>query len=634
MQVSSIIRFDEFELDLGSYELKKSGRTIHLEKIPMELLTLLAQSRGQLVTREEIIKHLWADGVHVDTRQGINTAIHKIRQALRDDPDHPRILRTVSGKGYRLISASQTSEETLTGQPALSPPSARPDVGIQSPGKAGNQKRLIVLSAALIFVAAVAGATVLWRLRQASVLRPAGSIRSIAVLPLANLSGDPQQEYLADGLTDELITNLAKVSGLRVISRTSVMRYKGATVALPRIGRELNVDAVVEGSVAREGDRMKITAQLVDVSTDRHLWADNYESELHDVLQLQDDLAQVIATQVEAKLASRQLERVAGARAVDPQAYEFYLKARYFWEKRTEADFAKSLDYFQRAIVLDANYAPAYAGMAEVYGLLGNNGLMAPEEVFPKAESAALKALELDSNLADAHTSLAEVLNDYDWNWPASEMQYRRAIELNSNDATAHHWYAMALAWHGRFGEAIGEIEKARRLDPLSMQINLNVAQIMFWAHDYDRALRESQAALELHPNSWAIHRIAGMIWLQKGDSRTAIGELRKAVSLAPGDSRSWIWLAYGCALTGQRDEALSILQKLENSPHQYYVPPTLMAAVYAGLGERDKALTALHKAVLEHDPKLMMIMSDQAFDSLRTDPRYSDVARRIGLVQ
>lgn len=459
-------------------------------------------------------------------------------------------------------------------------------------------------------------------------------IHSIAVLPLQNLSHDPDQEYFTDGMTDELITNLAKVSGLRVISRTSVMRYKGTTAPLPQIGKELNVDAVVEGSAAQAGDRVRITVQLVEASTDRHLWADSYERELHDVLRLQDDLARAIVNQVEAKLASHHQVSVAGAREVDPRAHELYLKARYFWEKRTEADFAKSLDYFQRAIDLDANYAPAHAGVAEVYGLLGNNGFVLPDEVFPKAKSAALKALELDSDLADAHTSLAEILNDYDWNWSAAEKAYRRAIELNANDATAHHWYAMSLAWHGRFGEAIGEIEKAHQLDPLSMQINLNLTKILYWAHDYDRALHECQMALELYPNSWGIHSSMGMIWLQKGDYRTAIGELRKSVDLAPGDSRPLIWLALGYALTGQKDGAVGILRKLENSPHRYYLPPTLWAAVYAGLGERKKAVAALQKAVLRHDPKLMILKVDQAFDSLRSDPRFSEVVRRIGLVQ
>ncbi len=259
---------------------------------------------------------------------------------------------------------------------------------------------------------------------------------------------------------------------------------------------------------------------------------------------------------------------------------------------------------------------------------------MLPDEVFPKAKSAALKALELDSDLTDAHTSLAEILNDYDWNWSAAEKAYRRAIELNANDATAHHWYAMSLAWHGRFGEAIGEIEKAHQLDPLSMQINLNLTKILFWAHDYDRALHECQMALELHPNSWGIHGSMGMIWLQKGDYRTAIGELRKSVDLAPGDSRPLIWLALGYALTGQKDGAVGILRKLENSPHRHYLPPTLWAAVYAGLGERNKAVAALQKAVLQHDPRLMIIKVDQAFDSLRSDPRFSEVVRRIGLVQ
>ncbi|HYK83839.1 MAG TPA: winged helix-turn-helix domain-containing protein, partial [Ktedonobacteraceae bacterium] len=527
MESLSVIRFDGFVLDLGSYELKKSGRTIHLEKIPMELLILLAEKRGRLVTREEIIKRLWADKVHVDTRQGINTAIRKIRLAVRDDPEQPRILQTVSGKGYRLISEPPPMEEALSGQLALADTSTLPEMEVKPRPDPRNWSALVVIAALLVFGAAISGTLVRQKLQRGHRPSRIGSIHSIAVLPLANFSGDPQQEYLADGMTDELITNLAKNSGLQVISRTSVMMYKGTTAPLRQIGKELNVDAVVVGSVARAGERIRITAQLVEASTDQHLWADSYERDLHDVLQLQDDLALAIAYQVDAKLAPRAQERVVGAHQLNPQAYELYLKARYLWEKRTEAGFALSLDYFQRAIDLDADYAPAHAGMAEVYGLLGNNGFMPAGEVYLKAKVAALKALEIDPRLADAHTSLAEVISDYEWNWAAAEKEYQRAIELNSNDATAHHWYAMTLAWQGRLQEAIGEIEKARQLDPLSMRVNTNVMQILFWARDYDRALRESHVALDLHPNAWGIHRIVGMIHLQRGDCETAIDELR-----------------------------------------------------------------------------------------------------------
>jgi len=459
-------------------------------------------------------------------------------------------------------------------------------------------------------------------------------IESLAVLPLENLSRDADQEYFADGMTDELITDLAQIHALRVISRNSVMQYKTKHKPAPEIARELNVDAIVEGTVMRSNDRVRITAQLIEAANDRHLWADSYERDLHDILRLQDDLARAIANQVEANLTSQEHLRVASSHTANPQAYELYLKGRYFWEKRTKPDFVTSLDYFQRAIVLDPNYAPAYAGMAEVYGLLGNNGFVPSKEVYPKAKAAALKALKLDPNLADAHTSLAEIINDYDWDWTAAEKEYRRAIELDANDATAHHWYAMTLAWQGRFEEATAEIEKARQLDPLSMRINTNVAQIFFWARDNDRALLQCQKALKLHPNAWGPHRIIGRILLQRGLYPAAIDEFLQAVNLAPGDLRPLMALAYGYAATGEKQKAISILRKLKESSQADYVSPTEVAIVYAGLDQKDEAFAYLEKAVANHDtgPEAVSINVEPALESLRSDPRFSALLRRRGL--
>lgn len=622
--------FGKFELDPSSFELRTSRRKVHLERSPMELLILLAERQGQLVTREEIIERLWADDIHVDTRQGINTAIHKIRAALGDDPERPQILQTVSGKGYRLIAASPTVEQTTRRKPE---PSSTVDSPLREPAKDSRRKpktwqSLIAGAAILALLAAFLGVMARRVFRNSSTPRLGGNIRSIAVLPLANLSGDPQQEYFADGMTDELITDLAKSSGLRVISRTSVMRYKNTTLPLPQIGKELNVDAVVEGSVARSGERIRATAQLVETSTDRHLWADSYERNMPDVLQLQDDLARAIADQVEEKLHSSGPEH---AGPVNPQAYVLYLKGRYFFEERTKAGFGTSIDYFQRAIALDSSYAPAYAGLAEDYGLLGNNRFMPPDDVYPKAKEAALKALQLDPNLAEAHVSLAEILNDYEWNWPAAEKEYRRAIDLNPNDVNAHHWYAMSLAWHGKLGEAIEEIESASQLDPLSMRVNGNVAQIYFWAHDYEGALRKSQSALKIHPEDWGTHMVVGRIYLQTHVYQAAISELRRALYLAPGHPVLPVWLAYGYARTGQKEKAENVLRVLEKNQDVAYVSPALTAIAYVALGERDQAYAALDRAVKEHDTGLLIINVDPAFDPLRSEPRFQRVLRRVG---
>lgn len=630
MQSSSIIRFDQYELDLGTYELRKSGRAIRLEKSPMELLVLLAEKRGQLVTREEIIHRLWGDNVFVDTRQGINTAIYKLRTALRDDPDHPRFLQTVSGRGYRLISHdASAAEEHAT----IAPESVQiKTVEESSDSKRKNWKLLIALLAT--FVAAVVGAVLGWRFH---VFRPppdSGSITSIAVLPLANLSGDPQQEYFADGMTDELITDLAKISAFRVISRTSVMRYKHARLPLPQIGRELNVDTVLEGSVVRSGNRVRITAQLVETSTDRHLWAENYERNLSDVLSLQDDIARTIATQVQAKLAPGEEARLALARTVNPEAYDLYLRGRYLSGMRGENDLDDSVAYFEQAISLDSNFAPAYASIAQSYGLLGNNGAAAPQDAYPKDKAAALKALELDPDLGDAHVALAEVLNDYEWNWPAAEEEYKRAIVLEPNNSTAHHWYAMALAWMGRSQEALAEIKQARQLDPLSTRINANVANVLYFARQYDLAVSESEKTIQLDARDPVPHLIAGLAYSQRKEYGKAIAEVQTAVAL--GNEQQYnrhatfdTWLAEVYAVAGKRQQALSVLMKVKDIGRHTWVSPTLIAAVYAGLGEKDEAFAWLQQALTERDPRLFILKVSPAFDPLRSDPRFNEMLRR-----
>jgi len=628
-----LLRFGPFQLDPQACELRKGDTLLHLAPQPCRVLALLASRPQKVFTRQEIQREIWGGETFVDFEQGLNVAIRQVRAALCDDAETPRYIETLPRRGYRFIgridehpAVTEGATTTVLAESAtLSAPAVLRPVAYRRP-------LTVVVGLALVVAAIVS----VWRIERgragaAGDIRP--TIRSIAVLPLANLSGDPEQEYFADGMTDELITNLAKISALRVISRTSVMRYRNVQRPVGEIGKELNADALIEGTVVRAGNSVRITVQLIQASTDRHLWAEEYHGDLQDVLTLQAEVAKAITREVQVKLTSQEVRR-AGAHPVKPQAYELYLKGRYEWEKRSKRGFAMSLAFFQRAIDLDPNYAPAYAGMAEAYGLLGNNGFVPSDEVYPKAKAAALKALELDPNLADAHTSLAEIINDYEWNWAAAEKEYTRAIELNSNDATAHHWYAMTLAWRGRFDKAIAEIEKARQLDPLSTRINTNVAQIFFWAHDYDRALLQCQKALELEPKVEKTYRILGTIYLQKGTYQSAIREFQEAVDLAPGDTRPLLLLAYGYAVTGQKKKALNIIRRLEKSLQQAYVSPTSVASVYLALGEKDEGLASLEKAVLAHDAALVTIKVDPAFDSLRSDPRFSEVLRRRGLPQ
>jgi len=626
------LQFGPFKLDLQACELRKGDTLLHLAPQPCKVLALLASRPQKVFTRQEIQREIWGGDTFVDFEQGLNVAIRQIRVALCDDAETPRYIETLTRRGYRFIGRIDEHRAVTEGATITVPAES---ATLSAPAVLRPLSYRRPLTVVVGFAFAAVSVVFLWRIERGRVgagdIRP--TIRSIAVLPLANLSGDPEQEYFADGMTDELITNLAKISALRVISRTSVMRYRNVQKPVGEIGKELSADALIEGTVVRAGNSVRITVQLIQASTDRHLWAEEYHGDLQDVLTLQAEVAKAITNEVQVKLTSQEARR-AGAHAVNPQAYELYLKGRYEWEKRSKPGFAMSLAFFQRAIDLDPNYAPAYAGMAEAYGLLGNNGFVPSNEVYPKAKAAALKALELDPNLADAHTSLAAIINDYEWNWPAAKKEYTRAIELNSNDATVHHWYAMTLAWQGRLQEAIGEIEKARQLDPLSTRINTNVAQIFFWAHDYDCALLQCQKALELEPSVEKTHRILGTIYLQKGAYQSAISEFQEAVDLAPGDTRPLLQLAYGYAVTGQKEKALSIVRRLEKSSQQAYVSRTSVATVYLALGEKDEALASLEKAVLAHDAALVTIKVDPDFDSLRSDPRFSEVLRRRGLPQ
>jgi len=492
---------------------------------------------------------------------------------------------------------------------------------------------LLVLGAVLIGLNVAGLRARLMSLVGASVSRRSASlprIESLAVLPLANLSGDPEQEYFSDGMTEELITNLGKISALRVISRTSVMRYKKTEKPLPQIARELGVDGIVEGSVLRVGGRVRITAQLIQAEQERHLWAESYERELRDILALQSEVARAIASEIRLKLTPQEQTRLASARPVNPEAYELYLKGRYQWNKRTEEGLKKSLEYFQQAIRVDPSYALAYSGVADCYEVLANNAFVLGTEAYPKARVAALKALELDDSLAEAHTSLAMVFFDYEWDREGAQREFRRAIELNPGYATAHHWYALTLAWVGRADEAIREIEQARRLDPLSARINTNVGLVLYLARQYDRAILELRRALELEPNAPTAHNILGRTYLQKGMNQEALAEMQKGVSLTPGDPPDLPGLAYAYAVTGKRGEALKILGRLKGLSKRRYISPHLIAKIYVGLGEKEEAFAWLQKAYEVRDGQMDSLKVDAVLDPLRSDPRFQDLLRRM----
>jgi serine/threonine protein kinase/Flp pilus assembly protein TadD len=459
---------------------------------------------------------------------------------------------------------------------------------------------------------------------------PLPKIESLAVLPLANLSGDPEQEYFSDGMTEELITNLGKISALRVISRTSVMRYKKTEKPLPQIARELGVDGIVEGSVLRVGDRVRITAQLIQAEQERHLWAESYERDLRDVLALQGEVARAIAGEIKVRLTPQEQTRLASARPVNPDAHEAYLKARYYWNLRTEEGLKKGIEYFQQAIEKDPGYALAYAGLADSYSVLGFWNFMAPKEAYPREKAAAFKALEMDETLAEAHTSLGDARFKYDWDWVGAEKEFKRAIELNPSYATAHHWYAGYLSAMGRHNEAIAEAKRAQELDPLSLIINTTGGLVFFYARRYDEAIAQWRSTLELNAGFYPAHLYLGRAYEQQKLYEQAISEYQKALAPGQGNPALAAHLARGYAAAGKRTEALKIISNLRELSKRRYVSSYVIAQIYTALGDTSRAFQWLDKAYQDRDTWLDWLKAEPGFDSLRSDPRFQDLLRRM----
>jgi TolB-like protein/DNA-binding winged helix-turn-helix (wHTH) protein/Tfp pilus assembly protein PilF len=602
----------EVELDLARYELRRRGRAVRLERQPMELLILLVEKQEQLVTRDEIVARLWGANPSVDAERSINTAIRKIRLALGDDPDKPRFVETVIGKGYRFIFPIQVI-------PAAAPPAVVP---IPDAPPAVHRRPRWWLAAGIVVVASIAAFSV----RSRWTADP--GIHSIAVLPLQNLSGDASREYIADGMTDELITYFAGIRSLRVISRTSVAQFKTPTERLPKIAHDLNVDAIVEGSVAISGERVRITAQLIQAQTDRHLWARSYEGDLRDLLALERETARSIATEVRAVITPDEQSRFAKARTFDPAAYDAYLKGRFYWNERTAENLKKSLQFFEEAIQRDPKNPLPFAGKADAYNMFGNYSLLPPGEAFPKAEEAARKALEIDDSLAEAHTALGFARYQYDWDWAGAEHEFQRAIELKPNYATAHQWYAEMLAANGRFDESLAQVRTARDLDPLSLATYSNVGRLLYLARQYDQAIAELRNTTELFPNAAYPRIYLGLAYEQKQMNTEASAEFEKASSLL--GSKYSIGLAHIAAVAGRRQNAEEILRRLDGQAGSG--DPFLLAGAWAALGDRSKAFASLEQAYQQRSFLICFIKIFPWMDPLRQDPRFTRLLRRMGL--
>jgi TolB-like protein/DNA-binding winged helix-turn-helix (wHTH) protein/Tfp pilus assembly protein PilF len=624
-----VLRFDNYELDVRAGELRKGGVKLRVQGQPLQVLAVLLRRAGELVTREELRAEIWAADTFVDFDHSLHNAIARLREVLGDSAETPRYIETLPRRGYRFIGQMEGAEipavsAVVAGQDA---PSAAAGIGGR-PAKAGRLLVTGILGVALIGFA-------IWLARMSS--RPTSAapcLNSIAVLPLANLSGNPAEEFFADGMTDQLITDLAKVGSLRVISRTSVIQYKGTKKDLPEIAHELNVDAIVEGSVVRAGQRVRVTAQLLEARTDRHLWAETYDGDLGDVLKLQGEVADAIAEQVRAQLTPQQHAQFRGTQAVNPAAYDAYLKGRlYFTSEYTKTDsLRKAQQDFQEAIQKDPNFALAHTGLADTYVYLAFSGGLPKNEAYQSAKEELDKALQIDDSIGEAYDTLGLMSWQFDWDWEAAEREFNRAIALAPSYSCAHEDRALFLGFLGRRDEALEEIAKVNQLDYGSSSAH-TVSATYYELRDYPALIEASRRGLLLDSKDSEQHYYLGVGYEGMGELREAIGEYQQAMELS-GDSPSFaVALAHAYSAAGRKAEAEKILRDLESKAKEKAVSPYTMATIYAGLGENDKAFEFLEKAYSEKSLEICgSLRADLAVDHLRPDPRFQKLVRSMRL--
>ncbi len=604
--------------------VSRNGATTRLEPKVMEVLVCLARRAGEPVSKEELLQTVWPDTFVTD--DGLKRSISELRRVFQDDAREPRVIETIPKRGYRLVvpvvpaNGAMESSTQATPSPAIT-------------GAAGTGARRVWK-----WAVAVGGAVLISVLLLALRGRRADTvavppIHSLAVLPLQNLSADPAQEYFSDGLTDALITELAQIDSVKVISRTSTIQYKGTKKTLPEIARELKVDGVIEGTVQRSGERVRITTQLVHAS-DKHVWAESYEGDLHDVLALESHVARAIAAAVKIKLTPEQNARLASSVRVDREAYDLYLKGRYFWNKRDAAGLKKALDYFQQAAAKEPRYAAAQAGLADTYALLGASGydVLPRNEAMEKSRAAAREALMIDDQLAEAHASLAFVVYSYDWDWTTAEKEFQRAIALNPNYPTAHQWYSEMLNDLGRKQEALAQADAALSVDPVSVNASQNMARAYYFARRFDEAIETTSKTLELDPSFAIAHLRLGRAYAAKGIYGPAIKEFQEFARLSGDVPLAIASIGNARGRSGDRAGAMRSLDELTKLAKGRPVSSMCFALVYAGLGDNDQALAALERAYRERSDFLLVLKVDPLFDGLRSDPRFEDLLRRIGL--
>ncbi|MEE8606930.1 MAG: winged helix-turn-helix domain-containing protein [Nitrospiraceae bacterium] len=565
-------RFDDVTVDCGNFNVQKCGRLRALTPRAFDVLLYLMHHQGRVVSKQELFERIWNEQFVTDN--ALTQLIKEIRQAIGDDASMPRYIETVHKRGYRFIVPIEAFTETK---------------------------------------------------------RPAEKVM-LAVLPFQNLDGNVEDEYFSDGLTEEMITQLGRLfpQRLGVIARTSVMPYKRADRTISQVGSELGVDYVLEGSVRREGEGVRISAQLIQVRDQTHLWAESFDRDLRDILVMQGEVARAIADAIKVTLTPEERTRLADARPVNPKAHVAHLKGRYLWNN---ARFKESIEYFQEAIEMESTYAAPYVGLADSYILLGDSliGGLPSEEAMARAKTAAMKALDIEGTLAEAHASLAIVTWRHRWEWLTAGTRFQRALELNPSCAIAHLWYAWYLSAMERHDEALAEIKRAQELDPLSPVINMNAGWVPYFARQYDQAIEQLRKTLEMEANFFGAYLRLGFTYLQKGMYEEAIAACRKAAALS-GDAPLYVAssLGYVYGMTGERSAALKVLDELTGLSKQRYVPADLISWVHIGLGEKDQAFEWLEKASEERCSYLAFLKVDAIFDPLRNDPRFQDLLRRM----
>ena len=639
---SNLYAFDDFRLDPQNRILRRGEHMVAVTPKAFEVLLLLVQHSGEVITKNELMKAVWADSFVEESN--LTQTVFMLRKALGETPEQRYIL-TVQGQGYRFVATvreisenghgetnpSETSPERGGERPALafSGPATTSDV---IPAATRRAQFWATVAAASVVVV-IAGLFAYFRWTGSRVESPGTTGRMmLAVLPFQNLTGDPAQEYFSDGLTEEMITQVGNLDPqhLGVIARTSVMHYKNSQTPLDQVGRELSVQYVLEGSVRRDASNVRVTAQLIQTKDQAHVWARQYDRELKGLLTLQGEIAQEIADEIQLTLGDHKATIAPALSPSQYEAYDLYLKGQYFLNKRTVSDLDAAISHFQQAVAKNPNDARAYAGLADSYSLLAEYSTRPQSEFMSKARAAALKALEIDDHLPEAHAALALVVQNNDWDWQTAEKEFRRAMELNPNYATAHHWYAEHLTWRGRFDEALQESERARELDPLSLIIAADNGAILFYSRQYDRAIDKFRSVMEMDPDFPRAHLILHAL-VEKGRYVEAGAFLEKKRNNMPPP---WYWcnLAYIDGRAGKTEEARHALRELLKENQHYPIDTRLIAEAYAGMGEKEQALTWLEKAYAQHSNKLVSVKVDPLYDPLRGDPRFQDLLRHVGL--